>query len=287
MQVDVAVTVVSYFWKVVYVTLVQLITILGPGLVLALVMNYVSEFVERRAMSAMGRGWYLGLFGWLGTTVHELSHAVFCLVFGHEITEMKLFEPDRKTGILGYVDHSYNPKSVYQVLGNFFIGIGPILFSTVIICLVCYLLLGLNLFNTPSFRFTSSDLGSWYAFTQLIGSLWYSSEDFLTTVYSWNNLSNWQLYLFTYLSFAIGSSMRLSPADMKGALKGFIVILMALLVFNLGTVWIGDFTLDILSKIAGYSSVFYSAMFLTLLLNIAAAVFVFLPLTVLRSRTMR
>lgn len=246
---DIAVSLVSYFWKVIYVTLVQLITILGPGLVIALVMNYVAGFVERRAMSAMGRGWYLGLFGWLGTTVHELSHAVFCLVFGHEITEMKLFEPDPKTGILGYVNHSYNPKSAYQVLGNFFIGISPILFGTVIIYLLCYLLLGLNLFNTASdFRFTSSDLGSWYAFWQLIGSLWYSSEDFLTAVYSWHNLSNWQLYAFTYLSFAIGSSITLSPADIKGALKGFMVILMALLVFNLGTVWIGDFTSDILTN---------------------------------------
>lgn len=285
---DIAVSLVSYFWKVIYVTLAQLITVLGPALVLALVMNYVSGFVERRAMSAMGRGWYLGLFGWLGTTVHELSHAVFCLVFGHEITEMKLFEPDPRTGILGYVNHSYNPKSVYQVLGNFFIGISPIIFGMVIIYLLCYLLLGFNLFNTVSdFRFTSSDLGSWYAFWQLIGSLWYSSEDFLTAVFSWHNLSSWQLYAFIYLSFAIGSSITLSPADIKGALKGFVVILVCLLVFNLGTVWIGDFASDILTKIAGYSSVFYSAMFLTLLINIAVAVFVLLPLTMLRSSRLR
>jgi len=285
MQMDIAVSLVSYFWKAIYVTLVQLITVLGPGLVLAFVMNYVSGFVERRAIYAIGRGWYLGLFGWLGTTAHELSHAAFCLIFGHKITEMKLFAPDPETGIMGYVNHSYNPKSIYQVLGNFFIGISPIIFGTFIICLLCYLLLGFNLFDTAGdFSFASSDIGSWYAFTQLMGSLWYSSENFLTAVFAWRNLSSWQLYVFIYLSFAIGSSITLSTADIKGALKGFVVILAALLVFNLGTVWLGDFASDILIKIAGYSGVFYSAMFLTLLINIAVAVFVLLPLTVLLSR---
>lgn len=281
---DITVSLVSYFSKVIYVTIAQLFTILGPALLLALIMNYVSGFVERHAISLMGRGWYLGLFGWLGTTVHELSHAFFCLVFGHAIIEMKLFAPDPATGILGYVNHSYNPKSTYQVLGNFFIGISPLIFGTVIIGLLGYLLLGLTFFNIASdFKVTSSDLSSWYAFWQLIGSLGYSSKDFIIAVFSWRNLSSWQLYAFTYLSFAIGSSITLSPADMKGALKGFVVILVALLVFNLGTVWIGNFTTDILNKIAGYCSVFYSVMFLTLLINIAVAVFVLLPLTVLRS----
>jgi hypothetical protein len=284
MQVDIAASLVSYFWKVIYVTLAQIMTILGPALVLALAMNYVSGFVEQRAISIMGRGWYLGLFGWLGTTVHELSHAFFCLVFGHRITEMKLFAPDPKTRVLGYVNHSYDPNSIYQVLGNFFIGISPIFFGTVTIWLLCYLLLGLNLFLTGSdSRFMSSDVGSWYGVWQLVGNLWYSAGDFLTAVYSWHNLSSWQLYVFTYLSFAIGSSITLSPADITGALKGFVVILAGLLVFNLGTVWIGDFASDTLTKINGYCSVFYSAMFLTLLINVTVSVFILLPLAMLRS----
>ena len=277
------VSLVLYFWRVFLATLIQIITILGPGLALAFAMNCVAGFVERHAMSTMGRGWYLALFGWLGTTMHELSHAVFCIVFGHKITGMKLFEPDPKTGILGYVNHSYNPRSAYQVLGNFFIGIGPILFGTVMINILCYLLLGLNPLNAAGdFRFTSSDFGSWYAFTQLIGSLYYSSEDLLTAVFSWHNLSNWQLYAFTYLSFVIGSSITLSLADIKGALKGSSAILAALLIFNFVTIWIGDFAWDIVNKIAGYSRVFYTDMFLILLLNIAVAVFVLLLLTVLR-----
>jgi len=136
--------ILSYLWTATLASLIQIGIFLVPGLVLAFILNIESGFVERRALLSMGRGWYLGLFGWLGTIVHELGHAIFCIVFGHKITAMKLFDPDPKTGTLGYVEHSYNSANVYQQVGNFFIGIGPILLGTAIIYFLSYLLLGLN-----------------------------------------------------------------------------------------------------------------------------------------------
>ncbi len=275
-------SILSYLWKATSATLIQIGVVLGPGLVLAFILSFEAGFVERRAVVIMGRGWYLGLFGWLGTIVHEFGHAVFCIIFGHKITDMKLFDPDPETGSLGYVAHSYNPRSIYQLMGNFFIGIGPILLGTAIIYLLSYLLLGLNPFSMAgNYNIAASQLNSWDAFGQLFQNLLSSSGSFFVEVFSWGNLSNWQLYAFIYLAFAIGSSITLSQSDLKGTSLGFSVILGLVLVFNLATVWAGDLTARIVTTVVAATPVFYASMVLIFLLNIAVACLVLLPLSVL------
>ena len=277
--------ILSYLWTATLASLIQIGIFLVPGLVLAFILNIESGFVERRALLSMGRGWYLGLFGWLGTIVHELGHAIFCIVFGHKITAMKLFDPDPKTGTLGYVEHSYNSANVYQQVGNFFIGIGPILLGTAIIYFLSYLLLGLNPFNLAvNFNIASSHIYSWDALMQIFQVLWTSSVSLLREVFSWHNLAAWQFYVFIYLAFAIGSSITLSPPDIKGALKGFIIILILIFIFNLATVWAGDFTSNMVTGIAGYGALFYTVVFLIMLLNVVVAIIILLPLSLLRVR---
>jgi hypothetical protein len=277
--------ILSYLWTATLASLIQIGIFLVPGLILAFIMNYESGFVQRRALLTIGKGWYLGLFGWLGTIVHELGHAIFCLIFRHKITAMKLFDPDPETGTLGYVEHSYNSTSFYQLAGNFFIGIGPILLGMAIIYLLSYLLLGLNPFKlTNNFNIASSQNFSWATLIQIFQILWTSSTSLLCEVFSWHNLSTWQLYAFIYLAFAIGSSITLSPSDIKGALKGFSVIIILIFIFNLATAWAGDFTSNIVTGTAGYLSIFYTAMFPILLLNIAVSVLILLLLSFLRTR---
>jgi hypothetical protein len=275
----------SYLLTATLASLLQIGVFLAPGLVLAFIMNYESGFVERRALLTMGKGWYLVLFGWLGTIVHELGHAVFCLIFGHKITAMKLFDPEPETGTLGYVEHSYNPANLYQSVGNFFIGISPILLGVAIIYLLSYFLLNINPFGLSNNFSPQSNIYTWDAFMKIMQTVWSSSVHLLQDVFSWHNLSTWQLYAFTYLTFAIGSSIRLSPPDIKGALKGFVVILVLIFIFNLATVWAGDFASNIVIGPAGYFRVFYTAMFLILLLNIAVSILVLAPLSLLGARS--
>jgi hypothetical protein len=64
--------------------------------------------------------------GWIGTPVHELSHVVGCVIFGHEIEKVSLFKPEAETGVLGYVEHRYNSKSLLHNVGCFWIGIAPL-----------------------------------------------------------------------------------------------------------------------------------------------------------------
>jgi len=213
-------TVFMYIWKALLASLIQIGIFFVPGLVLTLVVNYASTLLQRRALSTIGRGWYLGLFGWLGTIIHELWHALFCVIFRHKITEMKLFEPDPETGTLGYVQHTYETSSLYQLAGNFFIGIGPILLGTALIYLFLYLLLGLN-----PFRFVTntglpvSNFYSWGTISQLLQNLWTSLTALVTGIFSRDNFSTWQLYLYIYLTFTIGSSIILSPLILRAHLK--------------------------------------------------------------------
>lgn len=79
--------------------------------------------------------------GLIGTPVHEGAHALACLLFGHRIVEVRLFSLDPDDGVLGYVRHSYNPKSFYQRLGNFFIGTAPIVVISLLLAFVAYLVL--------------------------------------------------------------------------------------------------------------------------------------------------
>jgi hypothetical protein len=272
----------SYLGSATQASLIQILIFLVPGLILTLIMNYVSTFVQQRALLAMGKGWYLGLFGWPGTIVHEIGHAIFCLIFRHKITTLKLFDPDPETGTLGYIEHTYNPASVYQLVGNFFIGIGPILLGTSVIYLLLYFLLGLNPFDfVENISMASPHIYSWDAATQVFQIIWTAFTSLLSGVFSWHNLATWQLYVFIYLTFAIGSSIMLSPSDIKSTLKGLSIILILIFIFNLATVWATDLTSSIFIGSIGYFLVFYTAMFLILLLDILVFVLLLLPLSLI------
>jgi hypothetical protein len=280
--------VLSYLWAAILASLTQIGIFLVPGLVLTLIMNYASTLMQRRALATIGKSWFLGLFGWLGTVIHELGHAFFCLIFRHKITAMKLFDPDPETGTLGYVEHTYDSSNIYQLAGNFFIGIGPILLGTALIYILLFLLLGLNPFNfVTNVDLAMPHIYSWGILTTIIQTFWTSSTGLISEIFSGNNLSTWQLYVFIYLAFAIGSSITLSPSDIKGTLKGLSVILILVFIFNLATVWAGDLTSNIFKGTLSYFLVFYISMFLILLMDIFVSFVLLLPLSLMTRHSKR
>ena len=170
--------------------------------------------------------------GIIGTPVHELSHALMCVVFGHKITEIKLYQPD-SDGTLGYVNHSYNPRNLYHQIGNFFIGIAPILGGSGVIFLLMYLLVpGIFSEVVDELQFIqliSFNLFEASTYSASLQIFWDIVED----IFGFTNTGSILWWVFIVLSFMIASHMELSTADIKGGFKGFLFIAALLLIADI------------------------------------------------------
>ena len=117
-------TFISYLGNSLLYTLAILAMGLFPWIIVAFLFQCVSNSLRKSLSGIFGLRGYIYLTA-PGVAVHELSHAFFCIVFRHKITKLVLFSPE-EDGTLGYVNHTYNSRSYYQRIGNFFIGTGPI-----------------------------------------------------------------------------------------------------------------------------------------------------------------
>lgn len=176
--------------------------------------------------------------GFIGTPIHEMSHALFCLIFFHKIKEIKLFQIDEESGVLGYVNHSYNRKNIYQLIGNYFIGIAPIICGTAIIYLATRFLL------PDTYREIGEYLGD-LAFLQSKGLSWdWFAYIFVTlggmikAVFT-GITSGFEWWIYILIVFCIALHMNLSGADIKGSLLGlpFLVLIIVAVNLILGFAW--------------------------------------------------
>jgi hypothetical protein len=249
--------------------LIQLIILFGPVILFSLLLHMLAGLNEKLSYRVMGRRLYLLIFGWLGISIHELGHAFFALLFGHTITEMKLFTPSASDGTLGYVKHSYNKNSVYQTIGNFFIGLGPIILGSVLLYLISFILFAYKPANLPDMPAASGSLlnRDWlisFVTVNLKGFSGYLQQIFTAPGTVW-----WKIVLHLYLLYAIGSSIKLSPEDMKTAGRGFFLIIILLVLFNIATLWYGDFTIHSFRKASALLSDLYMLMALAIMINLA------------------
>jgi hypothetical protein len=199
-------------------TALQFAVLFGAGLMSGVALTVLSRLTNNvfRQFRWPQAGVYL--FGWIGVPVHEFCHAFFCRVFFHEIKSIKWFDPKGAGGAQGSVTHSYSQWNIYQRVGHFFIGLGPVLLGPAFIAaafLIC----------VPSAR------SLYPALTEggVRGALAFAKAQMgLAT------LKSIGFWIFVYIGFSIASQIELSKEDLKQAAVGVVPVTLVLLFFNFG-----------------------------------------------------
>lgn len=178
----------------------------------------------------------LVITGLIGTVVHEFSHMLFCLIFRHEIVEFSLFRPykSRFDGVMGYVNHSCDRSSPYQMVGNFFIGIAPIIVGTG--CMILFM----RILLPEEFKATYQTFNQNMAYMSNINSIGDSLNIYINIVIAIiHNLNpfighSWPRYIvFIYIMYSITSHMDLSKEDIINSRAGLLVFIIFTYSINL------------------------------------------------------
>ncbi len=200
------------------------VLLLLPPLGFALWIHALEQFIQRRMARAFGWRSIL-VTGWLGTPVHELSHAAACLLFRHRIDEIQLFDPDVKEGRLGYVRHSWRKGNWFEETGNVFIGTAPLVGGAIV--LTGLLLLFYPALVSGVFQSVRTLSGSGVDLLRELPKLVFQT---LAELCQPENLVRPRFWLFAWLATCVGSHMAPSRSDYAGAGRGASLVGLAILI---------------------------------------------------------
>ena len=173
----------------------------------------IVEQCHRATYALLGRG--VGRFFWYATAlpgapIHELGHALLCLIFGHRI---EAFHPLPGAHGAACVEHSYNRRNPWAAMGNVWIAMGPILSGLAVMLLVLYAIFpqALTVYGDAVDALLSGGLsaGSTVA---LAGDM---LRALLTAKSPW-----WLLVIGWYLLLSMSQHVRLSVADLRSMAPG-------------------------------------------------------------------
>jgi len=166
-------------------------------------------------------------------------------------------------GRAGYVSHAYNPGSIYQKTGNLFIGIAPVIVGSIVIYVAAVLLM-------PDILPPFSDIAN--AFSNVTAVFLSSIGSFASELLDLNNYRRFEYWVFLYVLFCVGSSMKLSKADLRGAHSGFISLVGLIFTINIITRGIssslGNTFLECCFSLIGKSFFIFNIMIVVLLMNL-------------------
>jgi len=251
----------------------QMASLFAGVFVFGLLINFLSQLTFKSLEKAFGsRGVYL--VAWLGTPLHELGHAIFCLIFRHKIVDIKFFKPDPVNGTLGYVYHKWNKKNPWHILGNFFIGIGPVVLGCAVLFGVFYILVPGSSRVWDAILVQANEINRYS-----LGSYWEvwqgSSLALVKLIFTLENLTGWRFWVFLYLAICISANIRLSWSDIKHTLSGLGCIVLPFLLINLVGLIAGVGSDTIFPFTAAWLGAVYGVLILALVMAMAGFILIY------------
>ena len=256
---------------IVFQTIWLLAVVLIPFVVFALIIHWLEQRIQLRLASRFG--WSSVLWtGWLGTPVHELSHALFCLVFRHRINEIALFKPDLKSGRLGYVDHSFTRGNWFEELGNFFIGIAPLIGGSVVLTALLWCFYPDAATEILSIARGTEAVAPEDSMVGIISDL---TMSLIRTIAAPANWLTWRFWIFMYLVLCVGGHMAPSASDYDGAGRGVTMVAIILIACGLLVSLLGFETDELLRSLLAMLTPVIAVLSLTIAICFLATAVVF------------
>jgi hypothetical protein len=236
---------------------IQIIGLFGIFFVFGIILSILQKKTHQIYMQTIG---WKGILwtAWIGTPIHEFGHAFFAKLFRHKIVEISVFKPNEETGELGHVEHTFKKFSLYQRIGNFFIGSAPMIFGSIFLVLMLYFLLpnGKEIFQ-PLQNNTSS---IFIIFTSVAKTLW--------NLFSIENITAWNFWLFLYMSFAIASHIAPSKKDRQGMWGGLFWLILILIIINAIALYLETDITKYILAINQYLGIFIAVFTYALIISI-------------------
>ena len=197
-----------------------LIIVLLPCVLFITLLQCSTDYLRKRIVSVMSINFFIYSTA-PGVVIHECGHLVFCLLFLHDVRHVSFFSPS-EDGTLGYVSYQYNPQNIYQRIGLFFTGTGPIWFGLLVLFFLSKLLLPGTVFEPG--------LSDWGMVRELFNCIF--------SISFWCSFKHW---IWFYLSLSIALHINLSAPDIASAWQGLITIILTVFILFILLGWIAPF----------------------------------------------
>jgi tryptophan-rich sensory protein len=230
---------------------IELLYLVGTFITVGLVIGVLERYSNAYFVKAFGPKGVL-LTAWIGVPIHEIGHLIQCFIWGHRVIRVKLLQFHHGDGVLGFVQHQYNPNNIYQQIGNFFIGLGPI-FSG-----IGSLMFGMYLLIPESYESFIAYTHQHVTFEKLgIGVLKTTGRAVLElskSLFTLHNLINPLFWIFLLIAICISSHTSLSKKDIQGSAKGLLTLFGLLVFINIAGGILGFNSYQIIVRMAEYNA---------------------------------